>query len=82
MNAFVNWLLLGSLALMVIGFISVNVSNFLEWNYGICKKSGKPWIPFSTDSSGDIGYKDDCNNYLWIPYYIVRLADKIKHLRK
>ena len=36
-----------------------------EWNNGICKKSGKPWICFSVDSNGGIGYTDNAGNYMW-----------------
>lgn len=36
-----------------------------EWNNGISRKSGSPWIPFDTDSSGATGYHDNHDNVLW-----------------
>lgn len=36
-----------------------------EWNKGICKKSGLPWVAFCTDSSGATGYLDGDGNTMW-----------------
>lgn len=36
-----------------------------EWNHGISRKSGKPWVAFDTDSSGATGYSDGLGNTIW-----------------
>lgn len=36
-----------------------------DWNNGISRKSGKPWVAFDTDSSGATGYSDGEGNTLW-----------------
>lgn len=82
MGVFLNVLLTFAVVLIVIGAIATQVSDFRDWNYGTCKKSGQPWIAFSTDSSGAIGFKDDCNNTIWISYHTIWLAEKLQHLRK
>jgi len=37
------------------------------WNNGICKKTGKSWKRFDTDSQGGRGYVSE-NEYTWISY--------------
>lgn len=37
-----------------------------QWNYGISRKTGKPWVPFDTDSSGATGYCDGSGNTIWM----------------
>lgn len=40
-----------------------------EWNDGICKKCGNPWIYFDTDSQGGRGYWcEHCKNVTWISW--------------
>ncbi|MNC10745.1 hypothetical protein D3C75_584130 [compost metagenome] len=56
--------------------------DFCDWNYGVCKESGQPWQSFSVDSSGAIGYRDDCGHTIWISYPVIRLANYINKLRK
>jgi len=49
-----------------------------EWNDGICKISGKPWIRFDTDSQGGRGYTDKEGHYCWISYNV---DEKYEHNR-
>ena len=69
------------------GAIYTCITQFKEWNNGICphcKKSN--WISFDTDSSGATGYNcSNCEKYTWINYkFITRKFIKydIKHVRK
>ena len=55
---------------------------FKDWNYGTCEESGQPWLSFSVDSSGAIGYQDHCGHTIWISYSTVRLANFIDKLRR
>lgn len=36
-----------------------------EWNHGICRQSGLPWVAFDVDSSGATGYSDGLGNTMW-----------------
>lgn len=46
-----------------------------DYNKGICRKSGKPWIYFDTDSQGGRGYKDGEGHCVWVSYpFIERLS--------
>lgn len=76
------WALLILCVLAVLGLIHAFYIEHTDWNYGVCKKSGQPWVSFAVDSSGAIGYKDDCGNCIWISYSTVRLANYINKLRK
>lgn len=41
--------------------------DYKNWNHGICKKNGKPWVCFDVDSQGGRGYKAG-NCSIWISY--------------
>lgn len=42
-----------------------------DWNNGICKKNGKPWVCFDVDSQGGRGYKAGKHS-IWISYPVDR----------
>ena len=45
------------IALLLCGGLWASRSERNEWNDGICKKNGLPWIQFDTDSQGGRGYR-------------------------
>lgn len=44
------------LLIMLVGGLLASIHERVEWNNGICKKNGVPWIQFDTDSQGGRGY--------------------------
>lgn len=82
MATFLGWVVICSFfAFAALYFVGWYLE-FKDWNYGICKESGQPWISFSVDSSGAIGYKDHHGHYIWISFGTVRIANFIDKLRR
>ena len=59
------------LSIMIGGGIWAYISEKKEWNNGISKKTGEPWVHFDTDSQGGRGYRSQGNGYVertWISW--------------
>lgn len=82
MVTFVGWIVICLILAFTGLYLCACWQEFKEWNYGICRESGQPWISFTVDSSGAIGYTDHCGHYIWISYSTVRLAKYINKLRR
>ena len=59
---------LSILLLFMILALYGSVSERLEFNNGICKESGEPWVYFDSTSQGCKGYKDDQGNFTWVSW--------------
>lgn len=63
-------LLIGLVGVLAAGAAASILAERREWNGGVCKKSGKPWRYFDSDSEGGRGYTDG-EHYCWISWPFV-----------
>lgn len=57
------------LLIMIAGGLWARGIEKREWNNGICKHTGEPWVHFDTDSQGGRGYRSgSCRT--WISYRV------------
>ncbi len=47
---------LGMVIILAFGLVASRLERN-EWNGGVCKKNGLPWVYFDTDSQGGRGYQ-------------------------
>ena len=45
--------------------LAMAVTEHWDWNKGVCRESGKPWVSFDADSGGAVGYTDNAGHYFW-----------------
>jgi hypothetical protein len=62
------FILLVLLLAITYGILSTIMCELDEWNKGVCKYSGKPWVYFDTDSSGARGFTDGEDHHVWISW--------------
>lgn len=57
--------------LIIVAMLSIGLSGSISerrrYNNGVCRKNGKKWIYFDTDSQGGRGYKAG-NEVMWVSW--------------
>jgi ssDNA-binding Zn-finger/Zn-ribbon topoisomerase 1 len=70
---------LGVIGIIVLGTIVVLRLEKEDWNGGICKDCGTPWVRFDTDSGGGRLYKCKCpDNFIAISWWFDDKYEKKK----
>ena len=64
-------LILVGLIFLVVVLISIILAGYIidkrNWNNGVCKWTGEPWVLFDTDSQGGRGYYSK-GHTIWISW--------------
>ena len=64
----VVWLVIITLVVFGVIYVSGRIHDLRVWNNGICEASGFRWKRFDTDSHGNRGYTDGQGHYCWISH--------------
>ena len=74
-----GWILGTGLALVFLASL-MGVNAYLHerqrWNGGLCSECGQPWLYFTTDSQGGLGFKCACGRCCWVSYRSVLRASR------
>lgn len=66
MNSQLKFLIiLGAVVVYVLGIFLAYSFERREWNHGVCRENGLPWVYFDSDSQGGRGYKAG-DRFCWI----------------